>query len=297
MDSKVNVLISTYNGERYLREQMESVLNQSYRNIEIYVRDDGSTDETRKILTNYENINNVNIIYGDNIGYGKSFLTLLEIADQGEYWSFCDQDDVWFPDKIRTAVEWFENQEQEGPLLFHSAYYNTDEKLNKTDLIIKPKYKYNFVRAITECLHLGFSEVMNASLRQLVLKGDKNNLITHDWWTELIAMKFGTVEFDNEPMCLHRRLSNSVSVHSMSARVKWFKNAWKGNAEISSCAKEFERVFGQYIDDAECKINRWFCIDKYDFLKSLKKAFYYHRWRPIMSSEIVVRFLMLCGKI
>lgn len=297
MSGRVNVLISTYNGEKYISEQIESILNQSYSDIYIYIRDDGSTDGTRNILEKYMKFSNVNVLFGNNVGFGISFLTLLELAEEGDYWAFCDQDDVWMKNKVSVAVEWLSQQTPLEPCLFHSAYYNTTEDLQVEELVTKPLYKYDFVRAITECIHLGFSEVMNKALRNLVLKAKKENLVTHDWWTELVAMKFAKVYYSNEPMTYHRRLKNSISANSFEARFKWLCHACKGNAEIRTCTKEFERVFGNKLDDRDCRINRWFCIDKYDFVKSVKKCFYWHRWRPSLSSEIVVRCLMLFGKI
>lgn len=299
----VNVLISTYNGEKYIKEQLDSLLEQTYKDIKVWIRDDGSTDATLEIVKKYISCHkqSANIVLIEdrlgNIGYGPSFLNLLKLADEGDYWAYCDQDDVWFPEKIEVAVNWLCSQEGSYPKLFHSAYYNTDEQLNIQQLITSPPYSYDFVRSITEVIHMGFSSAFNKELRDLVLKGNPDNLITHDWWTELLVMKFGEAYYDNRPMSYHRRLNNSVSVNSMAARFGWLKRALKGNAEIRSVTKEFDRVFGIHINDKECKIVRWFCNEHYSFVVSLKKAFYPKRWRPVWSSELVVRFLMLLGKL
>lgn len=293
---RVNVLISTYNGEKYIRAQVESILHQTYSNIHIYIRDDGSSDGTIDVLEALAD-DNITIIKGDQIGYGKSFLSILRLASEGDYWAYCDQDDVWFPEKIETAVSWLQQQKKAVPCMFHSAYYNTDETLKPVELIKKPDYEYNFQRAITECVHMGFSEVMNAALRELVLRCDENNLITHDWWTELVVMKYGKVEYDNRPMSYHRRLGQSVSGGSLRQRFRWLQRAWKGNAEIRSCTAEFERVFGYNPEDLDSVVNHWFCGTGYSLQRSVRKTFYPHRWRPSLSSEIVVRLLMLFGKI
>lgn len=294
---RVNVLISTYNGERYIEEQLQSVLAQTYENIVIHIRDDGSSDRTRGILEQYKDNPRIDLFWGEQLGYGKSFLTLLEQADEGDYWAYCDQDDVWLPEKIETAIHWMSKQDSTKPCLFHSAYYNTDESLNPFEIVEKPTYRFDFPRAITECIYLGFSEVMNAPLRSLVLKGDKSNLVTHDWWTELIAIKYGNVEYDNRPMTYHRRLDDSVSGGAMKQRLCWLKRAWKGNAEIRSCTQEFERVFGYHTDDRDSIVNHWFCGEEYSISKAFHKAFYPCRWRASISSELVVRILMLCGRI
>ena len=98
MEELVNVLISTYNGEKYIKDQIDSILGQTYPNIRIYVRDDGSSDNTCNILKEYEKAGKIVLFRGDNVKWGKSFLTLLKKAETGSYWAFSDQDDVWLPD-------------------------------------------------------------------------------------------------------------------------------------------------------------------------------------------------------
>ena len=88
---KVIILLSTYNGQNYIEEQIESLLKQTYNNIEIFIRDDGSKDNTITILKKYEKkYNYINVEYGNNIGFYKSFLWLLNNAHKGDYYSFCD---------------------------------------------------------------------------------------------------------------------------------------------------------------------------------------------------------------
>lgn len=294
---QVNVLISTYNGEKYIRDQIESILNQSYKNIKIFVRDDGSTDNTVSILEEYQDKGTINLIRGANLGFGGSFMTLLKNAEEGDYWAFCDQDDVWLPEKIQWAVEWLDRQDDSKPNMFHSSFYLTDEHLNVEGEYLPNEKKYTFTKAITECFHMGFSTVFNKTLRDYMLMADISKLSSHDHWAELIVMKFGNVEFDNRCASYHRRLTYSLSGTSFRARLKWLKGAMKGQSEILPVAKEFDRVFGQQINDKECKINRWFCYDKYSFIKSVKKAFYPHRWRTSFPSELVLRFLMITGRV
>ena len=97
MKSKVVVLMSTYNGEKYIQEQLESILTQTYHNIKIYVRDDGSSDQTLEILKKYENENKIILLKGTNKGFIGSFLTLLKECEEADYYAWCDQDDIWLP--------------------------------------------------------------------------------------------------------------------------------------------------------------------------------------------------------
>lgn len=297
MQKRVNVLISTYNGENYIEEQLESIESQTYQNIKIFVRDDGSQDGTIKILERWEESGRIILIKGDNIGYGKSFLKLLEIVKEGDYWAYCDQDDVWLPNKIQWAVEWFDRQEdKDEPLMFHSSFAETDEKLNVVREYLPPTYDFTFQMAITECLHLGFSSVMNKKLRELVLQGDIDHLVTHDWWTELIVMEFGRVHFDDRIASFHRRLDRSVSGMTLKKRFQWLIRTMKEESEITVCTREFKRVFTNFKKEDMALID-CFVMPAYSLRKSLKKALYPKRWRSSFSSELTVRILMLIGRI
>lgn len=296
----VNVLISTYNGEKYIAQQMESILNQTYPNIKIYVRDDGSQDGTVRILSEYQERlgkDRFQFFAGENKGFGKSFLRLLEIAEEGDYWAFCDQDDVWKEEKISCAVEWFRKQKGRKPRMYHSSFLLTDESLHPTGKYLPPAYAYDFVRSITDCLHMGFSDVINGELRSMMLQGDQSVLTTHDHWAELLVMEFGEVFFDDRILTLHRRLDSSLSSSKMKSRLQWLRGALKGGSEILPSARECFRVFGGQMKERDRKVLEWFVYEKYDWKKSLKKAFYPRRWRPSASSELVVRLLMLLGKI
>ena len=100
----VLVLMSTYNGEAYLTEQVESILKQADVNVKLLVRDDGSTDNTLRILNKYATEEKLDYITGKNINWMHSFWTLVNMAHGADYYAFADQDDIWFPDKLARAV-------------------------------------------------------------------------------------------------------------------------------------------------------------------------------------------------
>mgnify|MGYP002608834447 CR=1 FL=1 len=102
---KVAVLLSTYNGSKYIKEQIDSILSQEGVNIDIYIRDDGSTDETVNIIYEYKS-NNIFLTEGKNIGVGNSFMELLySVPEIYDYYAFADQDDVWLPNKIEELTQ------------------------------------------------------------------------------------------------------------------------------------------------------------------------------------------------
>lgn len=301
MSGIVNVLISTYNGEKYIRQQIRSIQRQTYPDIRIYVRDDGSSDRTVQILEEYAEKEEITLIRSDgvNIGYGRSFLKLLRAAEEGDFWAFCDQDDVWHPRKVEWSLEWLSIQGEGIPALVGNSYVLTTEDLRSVIGTNRPpSYRFDFRRSITDCLYQGFVMTINAPLRELMLKCDDTHLISHDWWGVMLAEKFGRSYFDSRIAAKHRRLDASVSVMTLGNRFRWLKQTFlTGNSSIKSSAKEYERLFGSVMQDRDARIAHWFTHDSYHLADSLKKAFYPGRWRPSISSEIVLRFLMLTGKI
>ena len=105
MEEKIDILLATYNGEKYVQEQIESILNQTYKNIHLIISDDVSTDGTREILKQYEENKNITIYYqSQNLGYIKNFEFLISKVENNIY-MLSDQDDVWLPEKIeKTSI-------------------------------------------------------------------------------------------------------------------------------------------------------------------------------------------------
>lgn len=166
---KVNVLLSTYNGNEYLKEQLESVLAQSYKDIEIFIRDDGTKDETCDILREYESRWNVHIEYGENIGFIESFLWLVRNCKKADYYAFCDQDDIWKKYKLERSITILESKKNEIPLLYFSNYEYINNDLVSLGKGYDKKPKASFQNAIVDCITLGFDSVFNDKARELVI--------------------------------------------------------------------------------------------------------------------------------
>ncbi len=297
MKKRVNVLVSTYNGEKYLREQLNSLYAQTYENIKIYVRDDGSTDATLDILETAASEGKIEYYSGENIGFAGSFFQLTQRVTDGEYWSFCDQDDVWYPEKIARAVEWLDAQEEVTPLLFYSKCMLIDEmgvELGKYE--ISPKAR-TFARMMTGTLGMGFCMVINAKMRECMLMCDYEKVHSHDWLIGAIAVGFGKYHMDEKIMANYRRLPESVSASSFSKRVKWAVKSMKNESDVRDRNIEFSKNYKSSLHEKDAKLLSLFDRKGYSFGASIKKAFYPKRWRPSLSSELVMRWLMLGGKV
>lgn len=211
-NKKVAILISTYNGEKYIEEQLESILKQSYKNIEIYVRDDGSTDNTRKVLREYEKNKKINLTEGKNVGFIKSFLELLTYCNDADFYAFSDQDDVWFEDKIERAVNKIEEKNNNKvPILYFADYDYYDKEMNFLGHSKIHKKGPSFRNCLVDCISLGINSVLNRKARDIIVKNIPENCCGHDWWSYMICQGLGETVYDKRSTLKYRRHDNNVS--------------------------------------------------------------------------------------
>ena len=301
-NKKVIICMSTYNGEKYLAEQIESLLNQTYKNIEIYVRDDGSKDNTIQILKEYEKQGKIHFIEGKNVGVVQSFYDCLKEAyDKGDIFAYCDQDDRWHEDKIEKAVKAIENETQDIPLLYFSEFNYCDEKLKYVNKSNLNKKGATFQNSLVECISFGISEVFNKKLAQKIIESGTEKVCFHDWWAYMIAAGLGKVLYDNEATVEYRRTGNNVSpsgkggIQLQIYRIKkfllgkYFKN-------IREQINKYNILFSKELSNKNKKIIDMFSL-KYSFAKSIKKVFYIKSFRQRAIDEIMCRILFLFGRL
>lgn len=210
MHRSVIVLLSTYNGERFLYPQLYSLTQQKGVQLRVVIRDDESTDGTVSILRDYQNNNSSFIWYsGRNIGPAKSFWDLICRAPDSEYYAFCDQDDVWMDDKLFVAVECLK-QYDDGPALYCSAYQMTDKDLNpiKTSTITP---NIDIYHAILENSATGCTMVFNKKLMQIIKSYVPDYYFMHDEWVYKVCVAIGgKVIYDSQSHILYRQHGNNV---------------------------------------------------------------------------------------
>jgi len=221
----VEVLLSTFQGEAYLREQVDSVLGQSYANFRVLARDDGSTDGTPRILERYaaENPGVFKLLRDarGNLGAAGSFAALLEQC-RAPYVMLCDQDDVWQPDKVAVALETMRELEQRKPprtpALVFTDLCVTDEGLNTLHASfwewrgIRPE-QATLNRLLAENIAPGCTMMLNAALRERALPVYEG-AVMHDYWLILVAALTGAVGAVERPTVLYRQHgANALGVH------------------------------------------------------------------------------------
>ena len=156
---KVQVLLSAYNGEKYLEEQIRSILAQEHKQLTLLIRDDGSTDHTIDIIKRYaDNYENVAYYTGKNLGVQQSFFNLMKHADKtADFYAFADQDDVWMPDKITRAIALLEKESTDLPLLYASETKLVDEHLAELPVKIR-KYAVKS-NSVNDAMHRTFGQM------------------------------------------------------------------------------------------------------------------------------------------
>ena len=245
---KVKVLLSSFNGEAFLEEQLESIAAQKGVQADILVRDDGSTDHTCEILDRWQESGGLRWYRGENIGPARSFMDLLRQAGDSCYYAFSDQDDYWLSDKLKVAVEKLEGYEK-FPALYFCQTELTDRNLNRVDsVIIHPRLTFG------ECLVYQFvggcTMVMNRALRDIILKYDPAYLSMHDVWIYDVAQAIGAhVVFDRIPHILYRQHGGNVTGQSTSVMTEWKHRTGRiVKRDLHSRSKVAREIHKGYLD-------------------------------------------------
>lgn len=215
-EKKIEILLATYNGEKYLNEQIDSIINQTYTNWKLLIRDDGSEDRTLEILKEYEKRDERISILRDNkgnLGFVKNFEELLKNSSE-EFIMFSDQDDYWLENKIEKYIGVLENLDVEKlkkPLLIHSNSFVCDKKLNilkKNFVDSKVALQYGGNRYFFAYFVQGSTTLINRKLIDLGLPFLKS-VTLHDRYFHLLVEFFGNRIFIDESLIKYRQHRNN----------------------------------------------------------------------------------------
>lgn len=220
---RVVVLMSTYNGERFIEEQIESILTQLPADGFLMVRDDGSTDGTVEILKSF-NDTRILLEEGVNIGFAKSFLTLLvNTPEDLQMVMFSDQDDVWLDGKIQRAWSYLSDSSAQATL-YCSQQLIVNEKLEILESSERMIHKPSFSNAIAENIVTGCTAAINYRAIELMKRsGIPKNVRFHDWWLYLVISAHGLVIVDNKYLILYRQHEHN----HMGRGAGWIGRNWK----------------------------------------------------------------------
>jgi len=298
---KVAILLSTYNGEKYLREQIDSILSQTYENFELIVRDDGSKDGTVSIIKEYieKSDKEITLVEGKNMGFIKSFFDLLKRGD-ADYYAYADQDDIWLPNKIELAVNSLEKLDNTKPNMAFSNVDYYDTEMNFIGHGDSKNKKPAFINSLYECINQGMTMVINKTTRNYIIDNVPEKCFFHDWWTYMVCTAFGNVVQDDVVTVKYRRAKTNATVEGQGAfaiflwRIKkLFVNG--GMKDIKKQITIFKSIFYKELSKENQKIIDTFEGEKYNFFKALKKTFYPKKIRRKFVDDLSVRILFLFG--
>ncbi len=272
----VTVLMSTYNGDRYIREQIDSILNQKGVKVNLVVRDDGSKDSTLDILEEYKAKGLLTYYTGGNLGPQRSFMHLLQNAADDEYYAFADQDDFWMEDKLQSAVESLQGHEDE-PALYFCQTQLVDIHLNKiANVIINPNL--TFGESLIYACASGCTMVFSYKLKQIVTSVElPSKLPMHDIWLILTNMAFnGYTYYDATPHILYRQHGdNEIGlghgfVYMWKLRLRHLFS--RGNVRYLQ-ALNIYKAYGDRIPDQNKILLKKFIEGKSNFVKRINLIF------------------------
>lgn len=226
----IDILLATYNGEKYLAEQIDSILKQSYTCWRLIVHDDGSSDSTAEIIQSYRDRYPDKILFVDDkvrrLGSINNFLHLMGFAS-APYVMFCDQDDVWLEHKIQSSLEALLELERshsgEVPLLVFTDAMVVAEDLEVLQpslwqgARLDPYSASSLSRLVIQNVGQGATFLFNKALCDGVKPGSDHGILMHDWWFMLYACAFGQIAFVTEPTMLYRQhMGNVIGAASFS---------------------------------------------------------------------------------
>lgn len=263
---KILVLLSAYNGDLFLNEQLDSILAQKNMDVHLLVRDDGSTDSTCNILTGYKTRypDRITVIKGENIGWRDSFMALAKFAHTNfnnfEYFAFSDQDDIWLQDKLERGVKMLESDaeingaDSSVPALYFSNQFFYRECRNEGK--VHPNdFRVTLKGSLIRNYATGCTIIFNRSLLDLFVKGYPSVKMAHDYWAYILAGLCGRVVADNEAYILYRQHANNQIGGKPSAADVWRRrlqsvSALLGNRNRETMAKDLLRMHGDAMSEA-----------------------------------------------
>ena len=283
MEKTIQILLATYNGEQFLRQQLDSLFAQSFQNFTILVRDDGSTDKTLEIINTYSQKYPLRVKSikdkEKNVGATQNFGILLENST-ADYIFFCDQDDIWLPNKVEISLQKMfalENGNITIPSLIFSDMSAIDEKGNIThdsvwqQLHLHPNY-FTLNRLLVQNIPHGCTMLINKAMRNLAVPIPTAAML-HDHWIALLAISCGKFDFIEQPTLLLRNHAQNVTrkKSSLFQKIKRFTTNFLSK-------KEYEYYITLRVNQAKAlqlRSSSFISDDNFDILKkfiSLEKA-------------------------
>ena len=298
--NRIAICLATYNGEPYIKEQIDSILTQTYHNWILFIRDDCSKDNTLSILQAYSLRYPEQIIIIPNSarkssGSKNNFASILRWIKKHysfDYYMFSDQDDIWLESKIEDSVKKLHQTEnllsKSMPVLLHTDLRVVDQNLN---LLGESFFQYRALNpTITDLPHLlvqnnvtGCTMMWNKALNN-ILDLDNENIAMHDWWITLVASCFGKIVCIQKPTILYRQHKKNVIGATKVNTPLFLLKRLSGNAKVKETlnlsfaqAESFLRIYQKSLNPNQIHVlNTFIDIPKTNKFMRIITVFKYH---------------------
>lgn len=304
---KVNILMATYNGEKFLAQQIESIQKQTFKEWNLLIRDDGSSDKTCDIIRNFtakdSRIRFINENEHHNLGVIKSFFMLVnyEVAD---FYFFSDQDDVWLPEKLSVSLEAAKHKASDVPLLVYTDLKVVNQELNiLQDSMIRAQSHHantTLLPELTENTVTGGTMMINHALAEKWFT--PNDILMHDWFLALLAASLGEIIYLDLPTQLYRQHDNNVlGARTMDKRFKIlregpksiFTRYWKLIHDSQKQASLIVDKYGDIMTANDLELIKCFIkIDKQLFMTRLRWLWKYGYSKNQFKHQVVFKWLI-----
>ncbi|MDX8538984.1 MULTISPECIES: glycosyltransferase family 2 protein [Mesorhizobium] len=237
------VLLGAKDGAAFIEEQLQSLLAQSHPLVDLWVSDDGSTDGTQALVEAWRprwTKGSLTLVKGPQKGFAANFRSMIvDPRIDADYYAFCDQDDIWEPDRLESALRWMRSLDAETPLLFCSrtaTISETGSAAGYSPLFRRPP---SFRNALVQSIAGGNTMLINRAARHLLAKASaKTEFVSHDWWAYLIVTAAGgMVRYDPRPLVRYRQHAANL----VGANVSW-------KARLSRLGRLFRGEFASWTD-------------------------------------------------
>ena len=242
-DLRIAVLMATKDGAAFIDEQLQSLLAQSHPLIDLWISDDGSTDGTIAIIEAWKARwpkGQVTLVEGPRQGFAANFRSMIvDRRIDADCYAFCDQDDVWEPDRLESAIGWMQAHDAKTPLMFCSrtaTMTETGSLVGHSPLFARPP---SFRNALVQSIAGGNTILLNAAARDLLARASvRSGFVSHDWWAYLIVTASGgIVRYDPRPLVRYRQHAANL----VGANVSW-------RARLSRLGRLFKGDFADWTD-------------------------------------------------
>lgn len=254
---KISVVMTTYNGEKYLNQQIDSILSQTLQPDEIIVCDDCSTDGTVAILEQYKHIGGFKyVVNNQQLGLIRNFKKAVSLAAKVNCVSLSDQDDIWLPDKLSRSAEVLGTLDHLLPCMVHSDLILVDEQQNVLNRSFQHErrqngYRHNLQTLLFANFATGCTILMNPSLR-MYFEEMPDTIKFHDAWIVLAASVFGMVGEIAEPTIKYRKHGGNLSIAADTKPTNRFRQiltelmkSFAGNDDFLALQFQTARCFYQ----------------------------------------------------